>query len=201
VAKLIANPGCYPTATLLPLLPLLKEGLIASDFLVINALSGVSGAGKKANTRLIFCERSENMCAYSPGMTHRHSQVIQKEINFISGSSAMSFTPHLVPLKRGMFVTTSAPLLSGNSNEIEHCLKDYYDKSPCIQLRGSKIPETREVRGSNRCDISWHVDNGRVILMSAIDNVMKGASGQAVQNMNIYMGWDETLGLPLFGEV
>jgi len=199
-ARLIANPGCYPTATLLPLLPLLKEGIIDSDFLVINALSGVSGAGKKAKTGNIYTERSENMCAYTPGMSHRHSHEIQKEINFISGKSALSFTPHLIPLKRGMFITTSAPL-KGSEDQVRACLESAYGASPFIQLRGKQIPETREVRGSNRCDIAWHVEGERIILMSVIDNLMKGASGQAVQNMNIAQGWDETLGLPLYGEV
>lgn len=199
-AGLIANPGCYPTASLLPLLPLLKEKLIEPDFLVINALSGISGAGKKAKVPNIFTERSENMCAYAPGMTHRHSHEIQKEIDFVTGSSALSFTPHLIPLKRGMFVTTSAPL-KGTLEQVEACFQEYYGKSPCIQLRGSAIPETREVRGSNRCDIAWHAEGSRIILMSVIDNLMKGASGQAVQNMNLAKGWPEELGLPLLGEV
>ena len=203
-ADLIANPGCYPTATLLPLVPLLKEGVLEGK-IIVNALSGISGAGKKAKENLIFCSRTENVNAYSPGTSHRHCQEIQQEVDAAlsdRGTNSVSFTPHLVPIKRGMAVTTAATLKAGTGAEkVSELLVKAYENSPFIKLRGGAIPETGDVWGSNRCDIGWHVEGDNLLLFSVIDNLMKGASGQAVQNMNIRFGFDETCGLPLHGEL
>ena len=198
---IIANPGCYPTAALLPLLPLAEKGLI-SGTLITNALSGISGAGKKTKPNLIFCERTENTCAYAPGKTHRHTLEILQEIEAKNSSLDLFFTPHLVPLKRGMAVTTVGELKPGTTPEdVEKCMDTAYAETPFVDIRKNRIPETRDVWGSNRCDIGWHIEENRIFLFSVIDNLMKGASGQAVQNMNIRLGFDETAGLPLHGKV
>jgi N-acetyl-gamma-glutamyl-phosphate reductase len=198
-ADLIANPGCYPTATMLPLLPLLRSNLIGKS-IIVNALSGVSGAGKKAKTNLIYSERTENSCAYLPGRSHRHYTEIVSELSSEKPDIDLLFTPHLLPLSRGMAVTTVCDLTQPVSDhEIEKVYIEAYGNSPFISLRGNRIPETRDVRSSNRCDIGWHIEDDRLILFSVIDNLVKGASGQAVQNMNIRFGFDEALGLPLAG--
>lgn len=199
-ADLIANPGCYPTATLLPLLPLARAGLLGGT-VVVNALSGISGAGRSAKVNMLFCERSENTNAYAPGKTHRHSAEIQQEIDREAAGLDVLFTPHLVPLKQGMAVTTVVELTREASlEEIDGILAEAYGKRPWIELRGPVIPETRDVRGTNRCDIGRHLEGRRLILFSVVDNLVKGASGQAVQNMNIRFGLDETEGLPIHGE-
>ncbi|MEW5814938.1 MAG: N-acetyl-gamma-glutamyl-phosphate reductase [Spirochaetota bacterium] len=203
-ADLIANPGCYPTATLLPLIPLIKAGLIRGR-IVVNALSGISGAGKKNRPDLRFCERTENAGAYSPGKTHRHSVEIQQEVDRAhktAGAVDILFTPHLIPVKRGMFVTTVAELTEGIGNsEIEGCFRKQYRDAVFVALRPGRIPETDDVWGSNRCDISWHLEGKTILLFSAIDNLVKGASGQAVQNMNIRLGLKEASGLRVYGEL
>ncbi len=198
---LIANPGCYPTAALLPLLPLLDSGIILGD-VIINAISGISGAGRKAKLGYHFCERTENVSAYAPGKTHRHSWEIEAELRKCSSNAAVLFTPHLAPLKRGIAVTTAAELKhASGSDEIEAAYRDVYGKSPFISLKVESIPQTGDVWGSNRCDIGWHIDKNKLLLFSVIDNLMKGASGQAVQNMNIRFGLDESSGLSCHGAV
>jgi N-acetyl-gamma-glutamyl-phosphate reductase len=201
-ADLIANPGCYPTATLLPLLPLSRAGLL-TGMVITNALSGVSGAGRSIKQTYLFCERSENTCAYGPGKKHRHQPEIKQGLDSIPGSALdILFTPHLVPLKQGMQVTTVAELRRPvTGGEIGAIYSEAYADKPCIELTAERIPETLHVRGSNRCDIGWHIEGDRIILLSVIDNLVKGASGQAVQNMNIRFGFDETEGLPLHGEI
>lgn len=201
-ADLIANPGCYPTATLLPLLPLSRAGLIRGT-VITNALSGVSGAGRNMKQTYLFCERSENTCAYGPGKQHRHQPEIRQGLDSVPGSTLdILFTPHLVPLKQGMAVTTVAELVRPVSfEEVEAVYREAYANRPCVELRGNRIPETLQVRNSNRCDIGWHIEGDRIILLSVIDNLVKGASGQAVQNMNIRFGFDETEGLSLHGEI
>ncbi|MDC7240273.1 MAG: N-acetyl-gamma-glutamyl-phosphate reductase [Spirochaetales bacterium] len=197
---IIANPGCYPTASLLPLYPLLKKGLIEKN-IMINALSGISGAGKKAKIGNLLVERSENICAYSPGTSHRHAQEISKEAAR-AGDSSILFVPHLVPMKRGMAITTSCTLKEEVSNDVLSTLyEEFYGKSGFVKMVYPAIPETKEVWGSNRCDISWHMEGKSLILFSVIDNLIKGASGQAIQNMNIRFGFDETAGLNLHGEI
>lgn len=197
----IANPGCYPTCTLLPVIPLAKKGYLKGN-IITNALSGISGAGKKAAMGNIFSERTENTCAYLPGKTHRHYTEIKTELTAFDSNLDIFFNPHLVPLKRGMHVSTVAELQQGVSEEqIAEALKEAYSDKPFIVLKGNALPETRDVWGSNRCDIGWQIQDRMVLLFSVIDNLMKGASGQAVQNMNIRFGFEESAGLNLYGEI
>jgi N-acetyl-gamma-glutamyl-phosphate reductase len=200
-ASLIANPGCYPTATLLPLLPLARENLIEGK-IITYALSGISGAGKKTQESLLFCERSENATAYAPGTTHRHFIEMQNELDKVSADLQLFFTPHLIPLKRGMAVTSCVSSRKKIGGDYLHRLyMDYYGESPFIRLQKKRIPETREVRSSNLCTIGWHKEGKTIFIFSVIDNLMKGASGQAVQNMNIRFGFNEEAGLADYGEV
>ena len=198
---IIANPGCYPTCTLLPIIPLAAKGFIKGK-IITNAMSGISGAGKKAKIGNIFCERTENTCAYLPGQTHRHFTEIKKEINYFDDSLDIMFTPHLVPLKRGMHATTAFEMAKDITEaDIKAVYEEYYSDSPFINLKGGSLPETGDVWGSNRCDIAWQVHGSTVMLFSVIDNLVKGASGQAVQNMNIRFGLKETNGLRVYGEL
>ncbi|HUX13054.1 MAG TPA: N-acetyl-gamma-glutamyl-phosphate reductase [Spirochaetia bacterium] len=199
-ADLIANPGCYPTATLLPILPLISTNLIDPD-ITVNALSGISGAGRSAKVNMLFGERSENMNAYSPGKTHRHAAEIQSQLDERSSGFDMLFTPHLVPVKQGMVVTAVVNLKArARDEDIETAFENAYGSEPFIRLQRVGIPESRQVRNTNRCDIAWHREGRRLILFSVIDNLLKGASGQAVQNMNIRFGLPETAGLKRTGE-
>lgn len=198
---LIANPGCYPTATLLPLAPLLRrwepEGTV-----IINALSGISGAGRKAKVSNLFCSRTENAGAYAPGRTHRHRVEIEQEVRCLSPGGRILFTPHLVPMKRGMAVTTVLALKTVPSDsEIDAAFREDYGNAPFVHWSAGTLPETGHVWGSNSCRIGWHREEGHVMLFSVIDNLMKGASGQAVQNMNIRLGLDETAGLSVQGSL
>lgn len=194
-SDLIANPGCYTTASLLPLLPLVKEGLTAGP-IIVNAISGVSGAGKKSKEYLLFCERSENLWAYAPGKTHRHSFEIQAELEKINPKADLFFTPHLAPFIRGIAATITVQLAGELTQEEVFTIYDrYYGACPFIGLRKTGIPQTKEVWGSNRCDIGFHVQGTMLYLFSVLDNLIKGASGQAVQNMNIRFGIKETAGL------
>ena len=200
-ADIIANPGCYPTASLLPLLPLAEKGLIKSNP-VINALSGISGAGRKAKIGNLLVERSENICAYAPGTSHRHSWEIWQELNKADSKLDLLFTPHLVPMKRGMAITTTVKVdKSVDTQTLKDLYQASYGNSPFVKISYPAIPETKHVWGSNRCDISWHQEDDTVILFSVIDNLIKGASGQAIQNMNIRFGLKETEGLNLHGEI
>lgn len=198
---LIANPGCYPTASLLPLVPLASEGFLTGTIFV-NAMSGISGAGKKAKENLLFCERSENAGAYSPGKSHRHTPEINQELLKQDPKLNLYFTPHLVPLRRGMSVTTAVSVKKGIEDaDIARRLENFYQNACFVEIRKDRIPETKDVLGSNRCDIGWHMEGETLFLFSVIDNLMKGAAGQAVQNMNIRFGFDESAGLRLYGEV
>lgn len=196
---LIANPGCYTTAALLPVLPLVKEGLAAGP-LVVNAVSGISGAGRKTKEYLLFCERSENLWAYSPGKTHRHWYEMRGELAKIDPGADLYFTPHLAPMVRGIAATITVE--SGKEltpQDVYDVYAAYYGNRPFIGLRRSGIPQTKDVWGSNRCDLGFHVEGRMLYVFSVIDNLVKGASGQAVQNMNIRFGMEETMGLPLHG--
>ncbi|MGA2974925.1 MAG: N-acetyl-gamma-glutamyl-phosphate reductase [Spirochaetia bacterium] len=203
-ADIIACPGCYPTATLLPLLPLAREGLLKGA-VIVNAISGISGAGRKEKADLLFCERSENANAYAPGTSHRHAPEIAQELGAAHGSLQLLFTPHMAPLRRGMAVTTVAELAREPSESgprsVEGMLRACYGGRQFISLTGSRVPQTREVWGSNRCDIGWRREGRHLMLFSVIDNLVKGASGQAVQNMNIRFGIPETVGLHTAGEM
>jgi N-acetyl-gamma-glutamyl-phosphate reductase len=201
-AAIIANPGCYPTATLLPLLPFAE--LVESP-IVVNALSGISGAGRKAKTNMLYGERSENANAYNPGRAHRHVPEIEEHLWGIPGIPAadtqLLFTPHLIPVKQGMVVTTFAALKKPISqSEAEERIREAYADSPFVGLSARGIPESRDVRNSNRCDIGVRVHDAGLQLFSVIDNLYKGASGQAVQNLNIRLGLAEDAGLAAHGE-
>ncbi len=198
-ANLIANPGCYPTCTAVPLIPLLREGLVEPSFWT-TSLSGISGAGRSAKTNLLYVERSENAHAYSPGHRHRHVTEIEQSLERYGAKSEIFFIPHLVPLQRGMFTTTRLHLAPGvDDGDIAKALESAYADEPFVRLLGSRIPETRYVRGTNRLDIGWHVEGREAAVFSTIDNLVKGASGQAVQNMNVRFGFEETDGLSLRG--
>jgi N-acetyl-gamma-glutamyl-phosphate reductase len=211
-ADIIANPGCYPTATLLPIIPLLREGVLGDDScdgkIFVNALSGISGAGKKTKENLLFCSRTENCGAYAPGKSHRHTTEIQQEVEAFTGGHGSSvkpeilFTPHLVPLKRGMVITTTTTIRDDlKADDIYSVLERAYAGEPFIKIVRNGIPQSVDVWGSNRCDIGCHIEGNTLYLFSVIDNLIKGASGQAVQNMNIRFGLNETNGLAVYGEV
>ncbi len=197
--RLLANPGCFTTCSILTAYPLVKEKLIDPNTLIINALSGVSGAGRGAKVQNLFCEVNESVKAY--GVTsHRHTPEIEEQLSYAFGSPIMvNFTPHLIPMNRGILVTETASLKPGvNESQVKAAYVKHYGTERFIRLMKDGIPtETRFVEGSNFTDISWKVDKrtGRVVMMGALDNLVKGAAGQAVQNMNIMFGFDETMGL------
>ena len=197
--RLLANPGCYTTCSILTAWPLVKEHLIETDTLVINALSGVSGAGRGAKKDNLFCELNENAHAY--GVTvHRHTPEIEEQLSIAGGSEIrLNFTPHIVPMNRGILVTAIANVKSGIDKEtIKSAYEKYYGSEHFIRLLPEgKNPETRFVEGSNYVDIGFVLDQrtGRVVMMGALDNLVKGAAGQAVQNMNLMFGFDESEGI------
>jgi N-acetyl-gamma-glutamyl-phosphate reductase len=198
-ARLCANPGCYPTASQLPLIPLLEAGLIEAEDIVIDAKSGVSGAGRAAKESSLFAEVAEGIHAYGVA-SHRHAPEIEQGLSEAAGRPvAVTFTPHLVPMNRGILATIYVRLAKGESAaELSRVLAERYAEEPFVQvLPLGSVPATRHVRGSNHCLIGVVADrvSGRAILVSVIDNLVKGASGQAVQNMNLMSGLPETLGL------
>lgn len=197
-ASLVANPGCFPTAIILALGPLLKEGLVNTDFLVADAYSGVTGAGKTPTESTHFSQINENIWAYNVGK-HRHTAEILQTLESIGGSRpGLVFTPHLAPFDRGILATITGVLTSPLSDaDLNTIYQDTYRNAPFIRIRKpDQGPNVKAVRGSNYCDICPHLLPGqKVVLVSAIDNLVKGAAGQAVQNMNIMFGYDETLGL------
>lgn len=197
-AKLIANPGCYPTSAILGAAPLLKDKLVNSD-IIVDSKSGVSGAGKKLTDVTHFPEANENFSAYGVA-NHRHSPEIQQEMEKLFGGGVnLSFTPHLVPLNRG--ILTTIYMNSNSFIETEDAIekfRDFYKDAPFVRvLEEGKLPQVKAVSGSNYCDIGIKSDKrtGRIIVITAIDNLVKGASGQAIQNMNLMMGFDEREGL------
>ncbi|MDB9741948.1 N-acetyl-gamma-glutamyl-phosphate reductase [Akkermansiaceae bacterium] len=205
-SRLIASPGCYPTSIELPLLPLVKEGLISTEDIVINSMSGVSGAGKTANVNFTFCECNESVRAYSVPR-HRHLSEIEQELsNAAQKKVVVSFTPHLIPVNSGIHTTTSATFLGDPNDEkaieaIGLALEKAYSSEPFVRLLGkNQCPDTKYVTKTNFVDIGWSYDprTNRVILLSAEDNLCKGAGGQAIQSFNIMNGIDETSGLMNF---
>jgi N-acetyl-gamma-glutamyl-phosphate reductase len=194
-AKLVANPGCYPTSAILPLSPLLKEGLISPKDIVVDSKSGVSGAGRTPKLGNLYCEVNESISAYSVG-NHRHQPEIVDIIKRYSGvESEIIFTPHLVPMERGILSTIYAHPASGATpNQIRECLSTYYNSTSFVRVV-SHLPATRFVARTNYVDITVRENGPRIILISAIDNLIKGASGAAVQNMNHMFGLEPTLGL------
>ncbi|WP_047808751.1 N-acetyl-gamma-glutamyl-phosphate reductase [Desulfosporosinus acididurans] len=197
--SLIANPGCYPTATLLALVPLLKEQLLQTEMLVIDAKSGVSGAGRGVSLGNHFSEVNENFKAYGVA-SHRHTPEIEQELSRAAGQPlTVSFTPHLVPMTRGMLITIYAKVKEGiNEADLRNCwLKHYASEQFVHLLPQGTWPQTKFSSGSNHAFLQLTVDRrtGNAVIVSTIDNLMKGAAGQAVQNMNLVVGWPEELGL------
>ncbi len=204
-AKIVGNPGCFTTASILALAPLARAGLVDLTNMVVDAKSGVSGAGRGLSLNTHYSETVDSIKAYGIA-THRHTPEIEQALARISGQSVLlNFTPHLVPMTRGILATCYATMKSGvTAQQVDEAYYDLYAKEFFIRLLGrGGYPVTKNTRGSNYCDIAWHVDERtrRVIAVSAIDNLVKGAAGQAVQNMNVMFGCEETAGLkqvPLF---
>lgn len=200
-ARLIANPGCYTTCSILTAYPLAKEGLIDMSTLIIDAKSGTSGAGRGAKLPNLFCEVNENMKPYGVAV-HRHTPEIEEQLSIASGENVvLNFTPHLVPMNRGILATEYAKLTKEVSyEEVKAVYDQYYGKEKFIRvLEKEEYPETKWVEGSNYVDINFKIDprTERIIMMGAIDNLVKGAAGQAVQNMNLMFGLEESEGLDL----
>lgn len=205
-ARLVANPGCYTTCSILTAYPLVKEGLIDVDTLIIDAKSGTSGAGRGAKLPNLFCEVNENMKAYGVA-THRHTPEIEEQLGYAAGKEVLiNFTPHLVPMNRGILATEYAKLNKKSDGslpsheDIKAVYDKYYGNEKFVRvLENGQCPETKWVEGSNYVDIGFQIDarTGRIIMMGALDNLVKGAAGQAVQNMNLLFGFDEAEGLNL----
>ena len=209
-ARLVANRGCYPTCSTLSIYPLLKEGLIDPSTVIIDAKSGTSGAGRGAKVDNLYCEVNENIKAYGVA-NHRHTPEIEEQLSLAAGEEMLiNFTPHLVPMNRGILITAYASLKSTlqpdgtrafpSYEEVRAAYDKYYDKEKFVRVLDKNVcPETKWVEGSNYVDVNFKIDErtGRVIMMGAMDNLVKGAAGQAVQNMNLMFGLPETKGLEL----
>lgn len=206
-ATLVASPGCYPTSILLPTIPLLQAQLIKPAGIIADSLSGVSGAGRKAELDYLFCECNESVRPYGVPK-HRHLSEIEEQLGFAAGAPVtLQFTPHLIPVNRGILTTlylapsehfSDAPGAAALGEKIAACYRAAYAHEPFVRLlEGKALPDTKNVVGTNVCEIAWRLDprTGRLIVMSAEDNLVKGASGQAIQSMNILCGWPETAGL------
>ena len=200
--RIIANPGCYTTTSILTLYPLVKEGIINPDTIIIDAKSGTSGAGRGAKVANLFCEVNESIKAYGVG-THRHTPEIEEQLGYACGRDDLKliFTPHLVPMNRGILVTAYANLAKDVTYEdVKAAYDKYYDKEYFVRVLPKDVcPETRWVEGSNFVDIGFKIEprTNRIIAMGALDNLVKGAAGQAVQNMNLLFGLPENEGLQL----
>ncbi len=200
-ARLVANPGCYTTCSILTVYPLAKEGLIDMSTLIIDAKSGTSGAGRGAKVDNLFCEVNESMKAYGVA-THRHTPEIEEQLGYASGEEVLlNFTPHLVPMNRGILATAYATLKKEVTyEEVKAVYDKYYKEEKFVRVLEKDVcPQTRWVKGSNYVDVNFKIDprTNRIIMMGAIDNLVKGAAGQAVQNMNLLFGLKETEGLEL----
>lgn len=209
-ARLVANPGCYTTCSILTAYPLVKEGLIDADSLIIDAKSGTSGAGRGAKVPNLFCEVNENIKAYGVA-SHRHTPEIEEQLGYAAGKRlVLNFTPHLVPMNRGILVTEYASLNKvkradgsmglPSCEEIKAVYDKYYGKEKFVRVLDQGVcPETKWVEGSNYVDVNFVIDErtGRIIMMGALDNLVKGAAGQAVQNMNLMFGLEESEGLEI----
>ncbi len=206
-ARLVASPGCYPTSVLLPLLPLLREGLVKPTGIIATSLSGVSGAGRKAELPYLFVECNESARPYSVPR-HRHLSEMEQELSAAAGLPVlMQFTPHLIPMSRGILTTLHlAPAQHFNTElemaelaaRITRCYHNAYEHAPFVRLLcGDALPDTKQVARTNFLDLAWRLDprTGRLLVMSAIDNIVKGAGGQAVQSLNLICGFEETAGL------
>lgn len=195
--NLVANPGCFTTASILAMYPLVKENIVRKDSIIIDAKSGVSGAGRSLKTTSLFSECNESIKAYGVA-NHRHTPEIEQELSSACKEDIiLNFTPHLVPMNRGILATCYANLNKNYSEkDIETIFKKYYGEEYFIRLL-NELPQTKNVKGSNFCDIAFKLDKrtNRIIVVSAIDNLVKGAAGQAIQNMNIIMGFEEKMGI------
>ena len=204
-SKIVGNPGCYPTGALIGLIPLMKHGAISMDHLVIDSKSGVSGAGRDVVLDSLFCEANEGVKAYKI-FDHRHLPEIEGELSqLVQKKVTVTFVPHLIPMDRGILTTIYANLTKKKTgDEVLDLFQGDYRKEPFVRISPKgKLPHTREVKGSNYCDIGIKVNegDGRIVIVTAIDNLVKGASGEAIQNMNIMLGYPESMGLdvvPLF---
>jgi N-acetyl-gamma-glutamyl-phosphate reductase len=194
-SALVANPGCYPTSAILPLAPLLKGGFIGGDDIIIDSKSGVSGAGRKPSMKTLYPECNESIAAYGVG-THRHTPEIEEVLTTASGVAAkVIFAPHLTPMDRGILSTTySKPLKAATQEELLAYLRDFYAGEPFVQVVDA-LPSTKDVTHTNRCHLTVRVVGDRIVTVSAIDNLIKGAAGAAVQNFNVVCGFDETTAL------
>ena len=207
--RLVANPGCYTTCSILSMYPLVKEGIIDKDSIIIDAKSGVSGAGRGAKVNNLFCEVNENMKAYGV-LTHRHTPEIEEQLSYALGSDKVDdvkiiFTPHLAPMNRGILVTGYANLKRPvDYDTVRAIYEKYYKDEKFVRILNKDVcPETKWVEGSNYFDVNFEIDDrtNRIVVMGALDNIVKGAAGQAVQNMNIVFGFDEDMGLNLVPRV
>jgi N-acetyl-gamma-glutamyl-phosphate reductase len=204
-AKIVGNPGCYPTGALIGLIPLVKKGLISLENIVVDAKSGVSGAGRDVVLESLFCEVNEGVKAYKI-FAHRHTPEIDQELSqLVQKEIKVTFVPHLIPMDRGILSTVYVRLIRKmKTEELLNTFQEDYREGPFIRVyHKGKLPNTKDVRGSNFCDIGAMVSepDDRAVIVTAIDNLVKGASGEAVQNMNIMLGFPETMGLdvlPLF---
>ena len=205
-SDIIACPGCYPTSALLPLLPLVKAELVDAGSIVIDAKSGVTGAGRAVKEATLYSELADGMHAYGLGGTHRHTPEIEQQVSALAGNDIqVSFTPHLVPMNRGILTTIYVDMKNGVTvDALREAMKAAYKDAAFVHvLPDGQVPATRHVRGSNYAHtaVAGNRLEGKATLVCAIDNLCKGSSGQAVQNINLYHGWDEALGLdvvPLF---
>lgn len=206
-ASLVASPGCYPTSVLLPVIPLLKAGLVKPHGIIADSHSGVSGGGRKAELDYLFCECNESVRPYGVPK-HRHLSEIEEQLSQAAGTKVIiQFTPHLLPVNRGILTTlylapeqhfSDATGAAQLGEKISRCYAQAYEDEPFVRvLEGKALPDTKNVVGTNVCEIAWRLDprTGRLVVMSAEDNLVKGASGQAVQSMNILCGFPETAGL------
>ena len=199
-ARLIANPGCYPTCSILSIYPLAKAGLIDMDTLIIDAKSGTSGAGRGAKVQNLYCEVNESIKAYGVA-NHRHTPEIEEQLGYASKQNVLlNFTPHLIPMNRGILITAYASLKEGvTQKQVQDAYQIYDDEYFVRVLKEGNVPEVRNVKCSNFVDVAYKIDprTNRIIMMGAMDNLVKGAAGQAIQNMNIMFGLDEKEGLLL----
>lgn len=198
VARLVACPGCYPTATLLALVPIARAGLIHADDIIVDAKSGVTGAGRGLKQNTLFSEAGEGLSPYSIGK-HRHAPEIEQEIGVaVGGKVTVNFTPHLIPMARGELCTSYVRLNGASADDLRHALSEAYRDEPFVHVAPKGVvPQTQNVRGSNYVQIGVFPDRipGRAIVISTLDNLVKGSAGQAIQNMNLVLGYPETTGL------
>ena len=195
--NLLANPGCYPTSVILAIAPLVKKGVVELGSIIVDSKSGITGAGRKASMGLLFGEIADNFKAYKIG-THQHTPEINQELGKLAGGNVdILFVPHVIPIKRGIFSTIYLkPKKKMSQSEIDKIYKDFYKGEPFVRFHnGGKVPELKDVIYTNFCDIGAKLVKGMIVVVSAIDNLTKGAAGQAVQNMNIMCGFDEKEGL------